>query len=495
MQARRPQIRDEQGQIRTLLTGAEAYFLLREGEKGGKPEAQTVVLGLVDGDKALFPGAWAVKMGENTGFDAKKFVENVELGADVWLHRQAQRLFPSFFDPLVAKFRLFCKKGHKKEGRKKVWLPGSVELLLHQELKFTLEAMGFCVEEAQHLSAENLQENPPDFVLSVNARGLLGNGEEEGAAFFLCKEWGIPVVLWLVDNPWLIFSGLRKDWWKKTFVFVTDPSFLPLLKEHGAENVDFLPLGVSQIFALEGEKTGPQKEKTEGNPVVFVGSSSFGKKNQYFAAARVDENLLAHATKILQTQKGEKPHFHWWAEHTQEKNNGVKTSFWPGYTVRPVAAGAEACSQQHRVAWLKAALPCGLDIYGDSGWENLLEVKPAPPIAYGKNLAALYHQAAFSLDIASLLLPQGLSQRHFDVWPAGGFLLSTATQAMALFPEELVKPVSLTHYADLPEKVHFFTTHPTQKQELKQAWRCMLAEAHTYKHRIMVILQSLGIQA
>lgn len=501
-------MQDEQGQPRTLLTGAAAYVCLREGLR--EAAGQSVVLGLVCaekgsagqasqiGDEELFPGAHIVPMVNGAECaDVTNIAMSIEdalgQGGSVWLHTQALKLFPSFFGPLVAKVQVGQKKPAairqqdngldvKKFGTW-VCLPGQNGLLLHEELKETLQTMGFKVQESQKLPVSSLVQNPPNFVLSVNARGFLGDAEtDEGAIFYACKELGIPVALWLVDNPWLILSGLRAPWWKKTHIFITDPSFVPQLKAHGAEHVYVLPLGVSKVFAQEGEQGQGQSRGS----FVFVGSSAFAKKNQYFAAAKVQETVLAEAMQVL--EKAGQPHFNWWAEKSGE------TCFWPGYGVRAVAAGAEACSQAHRVAWLKAALPLGLNVYGDAGWECLLGIQPKPPIPYGQELAQLYHAAGFTLDIGSLLLPQGLSQRHFDVWAAGGFLLSTAQQALNLFPEELTKPITLVQYKDLPERAAYFAANPAYKKKLQKAWQAELLGAHTYRHRLANMLKKLGVQ-
>ncbi len=486
-------MQDEQGQTRTLLTGAGAYTCLREGSGAGA-NAQAVVLGLVceekeqgaepqTGDEKLFPGAYIVPMGSGSAASAQAVAGMLEQGGAVWLHTQALRLFPSFFGPLAAKVQVGEKRAQKADNTGKcVWLPGQHGLLLHGELKEALQTMGFCVQENQSLTIRSLAQKPPAYILSVNARGFLGDAEaDEGLLFYACKELGIPVALWLVDNPWLILSGLRTPWWKKAHIFVTDPSFVPQLQAHGAEHVYVLPLGVSEIFAQEGKL-----EKVQGRgKLIFVGSSAFGKKNQYFAAAKVQEALLTEAMHMLETAG--QPHFHWWAARSGE------THFWPGNGVRAVAAGAEACSQTHRVAWLKAALPLGLEVYGDAGWENLLGIRQKPPIAYGQELARLYHAADYTLDIGSLLLPQGLSQRHFDVWPAGGFLLSTAQQALAMFPAELAKPITLAQYEDVAEKTTYFAAHPAHKEELQKAWQEALLAVHTYRHRLAYMLEKLGV--
>ena len=64
----------------------------------------------------------------------------------------------------------------------------------------------------------------------------------------------------------------------------------------------------------------------------------------------------------------------------------------------------------------------------------------SPPVDYYAMLPALYRAAPFTLDVTSLLLPGGLTQRHFDVWQAGGFLLTATGSGMDIFLPILPRP-------------------------------------------------------
>jgi spore maturation protein CgeB len=81
--------------------------------------------------------------------------------------------------------------------------------------------------------------------------------DKHGDIYAECKKNALPVAVWLVDNPWNIVSGLRDVFWKEVFLFVTDPSFIPGLKAHGAKHVYFLPLATDpEIFNTDGQRTG-----------------------------------------------------------------------------------------------------------------------------------------------------------------------------------------------------------------------------------------------
>jgi len=152
------------------------------------------------------------------------------------------------------------------------------------------------------------------------------------------------------------------------------------------------------------------------------------------------------------------------------------SSLWPGTAVRQAGLGAETCSQWHRTLWLRAACELGLTVFGDEGWYALLAsggTRPdiRPPLDYYGSLSGVYASARYSLNLTSLLLPSGLTQRHFDVWTAGGFLLTDSTPGLDIFPDELTAPIRLASFRDLPGVVDRLERDPALYRHLQIAWR------------------------
>jgi spore maturation protein CgeB len=93
--------------------------------------------------------------------------------------------------------------------------------------------------------------------------------------------------------------------------------------------------------------------------------------------------------------------------------------------------------------------------------------------------------------MTSMLLPHGLTQRHFDVWAAGGFLLTDTTPGQTIFPKELCAPISFHAPGELPALIRRFTPESTEKNDLRNAWQHEILTRHTYKHRAQKILDIL----
>lgn len=399
--------------------------------------------------------------------------------SEIWFYTANLKLDPDFWGPLLAQIEIANFKPLKKASYL-VWLPGAANQLLHRDLEITLKDAGFRVstllpEKAEPGSLAKIWNGElPRFALSVNFRGL----DSEGRIFDLCRELDIPIAIWLVDNPWNILSGISLPWWKYAQIFVTDPGFIDGLRKAGARNVSFLPLAASP-FMLQKAPGKP------GSPPLFVGSSAFGGREKYFSGLRTDDELRMKAAKMLEDNQN--PDFHWWLHKLQP-------TLWPGREGRQASLGCDEFSVLRRAKWLQEAAKAGIEIIGDNGWQTLLPgcvIKPQ--VDYEQELPPLYGQAECVLNITSLLLPESLNQRHFDVWAAGGFLLSDATPGLAIFPQTLCEPIRLKSPEDFAKRLKWLRENPEEKARLANAWRELILKEHTYKERLRSICERLGL--
>lgn len=406
------------------------------------------------------------------------------------------RLFPQFWGPLLgrmdaARLRPAPDDGPPRDAvaRPVLVLPGNERSLLHQELLAAATALRLPVVpwparppekpadmEGQLRRLAGLPGAAAPLFLSVNLRGL----DAQGRIAHACRALGIRLAVWFVDMPWHVLSGLRLPWWRELPLFVTDESFLAPLRAAGARQADFLPLAVARHMWRE-----PAAQPTL--PPLFVGRASFPDHARFFAAARQDAACLTRARSLLAAHAagGGLPDMHWWQA-------ALAVPGWPGMAIRQAGLGADECSRLRRAQWLAASVRAGFVICGDAAWAKLLPgVSVLPPVDYYGQLPECYARAEAVLNVTSLLLPHSLSQRHFDVWAAGGVLLSDATPGLGLFPPELVRPMRLTSPAELPARLAALRADGAGRSELRAAWRRELRARHTYAHRLRTLLQGL----
>ncbi|MDR1777052.1 MAG: DUF3880 domain-containing protein [Desulfovibrio sp.] len=405
----------------------------------------------------------------------------------VFAYRLNNRLAPLFWGPILGRlaslFASVAVSVGRKNGRARetALLPGTERQLLHQELKAALGASGLAALEMPLWAGpsvlpvweEAIVRRRPALLLSVNGRGL----DPEGAIFWLCRARNIPVAIWFVDNPWHVLPPL--PWWKQAALFVTDASFIAPLRSLGGRCVRHLPLAVAPHMWRAGI--------SEGCEPLFVGRSVFPEQKRFFAAARVPRELMARAETlaVAAADPSQGPNFHWWMEK-------LGLCPWPGHDARRAGLGAEACSRLRRARWIAAALPAGLAVVGDKGWEDMLPgLAVEPPLDYYTALPARYARSA-ALNVTSLLLPHSLSQRHFDVWAAGGALLTDATPGLDIFPSELTRPITLERPEDFGPRLAQLRADPAT-DALRTRWRELLRAEHGYERRVAVVRAVCGL--
>ena len=404
------------------------------------------------------------------------------LPGNILMHRQALQLFPDFWAPVRAGLLLPSPagpagpEGSDASGKGTVLLaktPGSM-LLPANARGFGEE--GFAVAEVDRQSLlEHLERERPALFLSVNFAGLDRFGEVQA----LCARAGVPVAAWLADNPFHVLSGVRTPAWRDVHLFVTDDWFVEPLRGHGARRVHHLPLAADPAFF----GAAPGRPELAGR-LLFVGRSAFPDKEAFFSGLSPDAGLWPEATAML--ARGERPDYGWWA-----RSLGIDV-FWPGLAARRVGRGAEESGLAWRELVIREAARTGaLTVCGDAAWKNLdgAAFDYLPPVPYGPVLAGMYASARYVVGAVSPLLPHGLTQRHFDVWAAGGCLLTDAAPGLALFPEELTRPATYARARDIPRLAR---ERASDRDGLAAAWRELVAAQHTYRHRARRILERVG---
>ena len=403
-------------------------------------------------------------------------------------YRPAARFFSRFWGPVIAAARLAAVFPPPVQAE--AWLPCRKHGLLSTELTDALKQCGLPVRvldadtsHQQQLQTllELLRHGRPSHYISVNFAGLDGHGE----IFELLRAAGTSVAVWCVDNPFHLLTGIKGPWWRQAQLCVTDDSFIPLLRQHGAQRVQHLPLAAWSGFGTNATASTEAAEK-----LVFVGRSSFPGKDRFFAGIRLTPQHMALAQAML--ADGQRPDFLWWV-----KQLGVQ-QLWPGNAVRQAGLGAEECGAHWRALCLNTAAQSGVPllVYGDAAWLSLAPaLSPGglkPAVDYYGPLAGIYGSATAVLNCTSPLLPHGLTQRHFDVWAAGGLLLTDATPGLNIFPDELTELVRFTKPAELAALYQRYIRDSALRDDVVDAWRQHIGQKHMYKHRMTALLGAGG---
>ncbi|MEW5775073.1 MAG: glycosyltransferase [Thermodesulfobacteriota bacterium] len=498
----RPRVRTELGREQTPPAGPEQFERLGAGQAalflglGPDPAAardlagagRTVYCMEHPDFKSQMPPSWAEAVPRTWSWLAPgDLPDTLPALCEVFLYRPGMRLFPSFWGPLFARCRAHFLRPAPPAPRSAL-LPGDERGLLVRELAAALAGAGWAVrtlppDQTAARLPDLLRRTPPELFLSINFAGLDPCGE----TFHLLRAAGTTVAAWLVDNPFHVLSGLRAPYWKDMPLAATDASFLPALHGHGAGKLLHLPLAAwPGHFGPAAARPAPAAEGLDDR-LVFVGRSAFPDRDKFFAGCAPPPELEEQARAMLRA--GQRPGFHWWAREL-----GIP-SFWPGNEVRRAGCGADRAGLAWRAACLEAAAGMPFTAFGDEGWRGLLPpgADLRGPLDYYGPLAAVYARAGAVLNVNGLLLPAGLTQRHFDVWAAGGFLLTDAFPGLDIFPGELVREISFRTPAELPALARRALSNAAWRQDVAAAWRGLVEREHTYARRTAALLGWLDL--
>ena len=413
----------------------------------------------------------------------EEFATTATTSAFLARYLPAHRAFPSFFAPLTA--RLVLSDVSTVRQPKTVWLPCTENDLLGRELTLAFQAKGFAVRYLDHeeigkhpgtVLPELLEQGAPDLFFSINFKGL----DHFGLGHAILREAGVPVAIWMVDNPFNLLPAVKAHYWQEAHLFVTDHSFIGPLIEAGAKRVIHLPLAASPELFAEGG-TLPDHGRELKDRLVFVGRSEFPDREKFFAGETIPAELVDAACGGAPSRRD----YFWWRDRLGD------VPLWPGNAVRAIGAGAEFSGRRWKRACLDAASP--VTIFGDDGWKDLKGADLRPFVDYYTHLPAIYREAACVLNVTGGQLPAGLTQRHFDVWCAGGFLLTDAHPGLNIFPDELVDPIRFTRPDEIRQLFDRYCADSIEKRDLAHAWRELILSDHTYANRIKTVLSALSL--
>ncbi len=434
---------------------------------------------------------------------AIEILENTDLRTwEFYFYKQNLTLFPAFWSNILNSIEdiLLKKSSSSKQdqtkSRREIFLAAYENDLLYKELQSAIVNNGYSFsslpfkpnsslslsEDELSLLSTYLRSNNPSFFLSINGRFLDSNGR----IFYLLEHLKIPVGIWIVDNVWNILSQFKNDFWKLCPLFVTDKSFIPQLQAHGAAKVHYMPLA--------GHYHGVKERINKDISTLYVGYSEFKNKHSFFAAVKKDVEILDNFKKKADASLvglEDLANFHSIYSKLLEQND---FTLWPRNDFRQISyISAEIDIYHKRKILEELAKKQSLTIIGDEGWQNILgnNLQILKPVDYYTQLQEIYAKAKFTLNIPSLLMPSALTQRHFDVWLAYGFLFSLPTQGLDIFPQDLQDAFCAKNTDNINNFIDLYSTNISLYMQIQSAMRAEIDSKHLYIHRIQEFIKIL----
>jgi spore maturation protein CgeB len=332
-----------------------------------------------------------------------------------------------------------------------------------------------------------IQEKRPSCIISINMKGFDGNT----ALADITGRFGIPVVVWFVDDPRPIVMQKRLSIKGAMIALSWEKSYIKFLEKSGFAKTAYLPLASDPaLFLRPAPAAGPSVS------LGFVGTAMVdafaGNIKEKFLwsdslaplVEKASDNLLSDPLYpvensidcLAQKLSVELP-------FTDEKNR----TWLCAYIIH-------LASMKKRKRVIAGLMDLGIETFGDpEGWKRLLgpQVKTHPNIDYRNSLRDTYGKICVNVNITSCQMPSAVNQRVFDVPMAGSFVLSDDQKDLRDLFDVPKEAIVYENLIDLKEKIGYYLTHENERRAVIAAAQARIKNEHTYSIRIKKILHLL----
>jgi len=331
-----------------------------------------------------------------------------------------------------------------------------------------------------------VQAEKPDVIVSVNMQGFDGNG----ALPEIAGRFGIPIVVWFVDDPRPILLHQRQFVNRSMIACCWEKAYLPFL--------DICGFGKTAHLPLAGDPAVMQAD-APARPTVALGfiGSSIGEpflaplRRKFLwrdslapladrAAGMLLDRRDADVDALIEMASRE-------TSIALPFSDPFNRTWLRSYVIH--LAGMKI-----RAATITALLPAGIETFGDpEGWRALIGPGLAthPDLDYATELNAGYRSIAININITSRQMPSAVNQRVFDVPLAGSFLVTDDQGDMRELFDLGPEAVTYASIEDLKEKAAFYLAREGERGRITRAARARILAAHTYAHRVKRMLELL----
>jgi spore maturation protein CgeB len=332
-----------------------------------------------------------------------------------------------------------------------------------------------------------IQEKRPSFIISINMKGFDGNT----ALADITERFGVPVVVWFVDDPRPIVMHKRRSIKSNMIALSWEKSYLKFLENSGFAKAAYLPLATDPaLFSPPAAAIRPSvslgfvgtamvdcfaekiKEKflwSDSLAPLVEQASDMVLSNPLYSVENSLENLAQKLSVKL--------------PFTDEKN----FTWLCTYIIH-------LSSMKKRKRIVSGLMDLGVETFGDpEGWKHLLGpgVKTHPNIDYRNSLCDTYRKICINVNITSCQMPSAVTQRVFDIPMAGSFVISDDQKDLRELFDVPKETIIYENLVDLREKIGYYLAHEKERAAVIAAAQEHIKNEHTYSIRIQKILQLL----
>ena len=404
----------------------------------------------------------------------------------------------SFYDGTIASlFSLVSKKRPNKKDYKKVLLLYG-NFFLQEEIKraiqevtgqsvvlFHYERYYSGIEYESHL-LRIIWSEKPDFVFTVNMKGIDGNGILSNTLLIM----NIPLIVWFVDDPHPILLHQKSFINSLMIAFSWEKKYIYFLNKCGFHAVEYLPLATDKTL-FSGDPLSTTKTQ-----LGFVGSSMGHTFLENIRSKFLWNNKLSpvinRVSDIIVQMRNVS------VLDTLYETASAMNIHLPFKDTRNLTWLCSYCihcaSMKKRKKIIGSLLPFNIELFGDpEGWNKMFpfNIKTNPDIDYSNQLCNLYRTIKININITSCQMPSAVNQRVFDIPMSGSFVITDNQNDLnELFSigDEIVQ---YSCCDELHELISFYLNNDSARKNCIIAAQNRIRGEHLYKHRIQTVFQKI----
>lgn len=318
----------------------------------------------------------------------------------------------------------------------------------------------------------------------------------------LCEELGKKYIAWTVDSP-LISLYHQSLFNKCNYIFIFDRFYAEELKSLGAEHVWYLPLAVncSRVDKITGSLTDEERRQWHSE-VSFVGGMYH--RNSYddikdklpeYLSGYFDAAMLAQMEiygdsifdKVLTVDILEK--LCEFIDFRQDERAFsdialVFSSTFLGFKLANI----------ERVQILnKLAKHFPTDLYTDDPDKELAGVNLKGAVNYMTDMPKVFNCSRININPVMRNIRTGIPLRAWDIFGAGGFLMTSFQLEYMDFFENGKDYVYYDSHDDLLRKTEYYLNHEDERAQIARNGHEKAEKFHSYEKRMEFILDKCGM--
>lgn len=342
-------------------------------------------------------------------------------------------------------------------------------------------------EDNPHFSnglKKKLQQKEYEFVFSFNYFPVVSK---------VCLDEGVKYISWVYDSPHITLYS-KTIFNPCNYIFHFDSATVEEFRAYGVSHIEYLPL------AANSERLSKiRKDSASEKEITFVGS--LYEENLYRQITYLPEYLKGYLEGIMKAQQS----VYGYNFLTEMLSSGIMAEIkkYVKFTLgeqffiednklfSEMFLGKEVTYCERKEILEKLSEDYQVDLYTYNPNLKIGKVRNRGYINYVEDMPRIFKESKINLNMSLKTIQTGIPLRVFDVFGAGGFLITNYQSDLLGVFEPGQDLVVYEDSEDLRNKVEFYLKNPEERERIAGNGYEKVKEYHSYKVRIGTILENI----